>query len=149
MSCCRPSPIPSPSPPPPPQVGAACARVLYALCVANLRTDAQRCVLAFVRHVGNHCAIGSSAGDGDCGDGPAALEPEALMEAAGLAAVRHPELDVSTPAHAEHPGWYVEFEFRVTQGAVRTESGLVYREVKKCLSSMRQQHRKERRPFSF
>ena len=26
-----------------------------------------------------------------------------------------PELKVSTPAHAKQPGWYLEFEFRVTQ----------------------------------
>ena len=28
-----------------------------------------------------------------------------------------PELKVSTPAHAEHLGWHLEFEFRVTQGS--------------------------------
>ena len=27
--------------------------------------------------------------------------------------VRHPELKVSTPAYTKHPGWHVEFEFRV------------------------------------
>ena len=32
-----------------------------------------------------------------------------------LAEVRHPELKVSTPAHTKHLGWYIEFEFRVTQ----------------------------------
>ena len=31
--------------------------------------------------------------------------------------VRHPELKVSTPAHAKHLGWHVEFEFRVTHAA--------------------------------
>ena len=28
--------------------------------------------------------------------------------------VRHPELKLSTPAHTKKPGWYAEFEFRVT-----------------------------------
>ena len=36
-------------------------------------------------------------------------------EFTGLDAVRHPELKVRTPAHTKHPGWYLEFEFRLTQ----------------------------------
>ena len=29
-----------------------------------------------------------------------------------LPRLRHPELKVSTPAHAKHLGWYLEFKFR-------------------------------------
>ena len=31
-----------------------------------------------------------------------------------LSALCHPELKVRTPAHTKQPGWYVEFESRVT-----------------------------------
>ena len=37
--------------------------------------------------------------------------------------VRHPELKVSTPAHAKYLGWYLEFEFRVTH--MRTQATMV------------------------
>ena len=104
------------------QLHSVCLRVLVCNCERKQREDedvlgwavcqAGKPAGEFSKSMAKKAAKGQPAKCTVCVANPPANNPPA---AAAAAAVRHPEPKVSTPAHTKHLGWYLEFEFRVTQ----------------------------------